>query len=393
MADEADTGDQRYEDDHESSDPLNDQVNEESHEAASDACNLVLKIDLFRGIDGKLLRIRHGTMISNYWIETRKQQWNRLQSLLNQCGNRGIANLTRSELREFGLLYRQIAADLSILRQDPTGAHYSRYLNQLLGRTHGIIYSGKKTTFKSLFRFFSHEWPELICRMRGYLLVVTAIFAICGMAGAILTLANPDFAMQVLGPQMIDSIERHEMWTHSIVAIKPLASSQITTNNLSVSFLTFATGIMGGVGTILLISFNGLLMGVVGAACGTHGMSLSLWSFVVGHGSLEIPAILIAGAAGLRLGTGLLFPGHLARRESVRVAGGEAVKVVLGTIPLLIVAGFVEGFLSPSSIPMYMKFALGAALFCGLAAWVARGRQAKSGSSVSLPGIYSAQRP
>jgi uncharacterized membrane protein SpoIIM required for sporulation len=329
-------------------------------------------------------------MISNFWIETRKPQWNRLQELLNQCGSRGVVNLADAELREFGLLYRQVAADLSILRQDPTGAHYSRYLNQLLGRAHSIIYSGKKTSIRSIFSFFSTEWPALVWRRRAYLFVVAAVFAGCGVAGALLTLQNPDFAMQVLGPAMIDSIERHEMWTHSIVAIRPLASSEIATNNLSVSFLTFAMGITAGIGTLWLIAFNGLLMGVVGAACGNHGMSLSLWSFVVGHGSLEIPAILLAGAAGLRLGTGLLFPGHLSRRESLRLAGTEAVKIELGTIPLLIVAGFVEGFISPTSIDTFLKLGLGFALFTALLAWIISGRRSKSGSSASLPGIYSA---
>jgi uncharacterized membrane protein SpoIIM required for sporulation len=328
-------------------------------------------------------------MISNYWIETRKPQWNRLQELLNQCGSRGVVNLARSELREFGLLYRQVAADLSILRQDPTGAHYSRYLNQLLGRAHSIIYSGKKTSIRSIFSFFTAEWPALVWRRHVYLFVVAAVFAVCGMAGALLTLQNPEFAMQVLGPAMVDSIEHHEMWTHSIVAIRPLASSEIATNNLSVSFLTFAMGITAGIGTLWLIAFNGLLIGVVGAACADHGMSVSLWSFVVGHGSLEIPAILLAGVAGLRLGTGLLFPGHLSRRESLRLAGTEAVKIELGTIPLLIVAGFVEGFISPTSIYAPLKLGLGLALFTALLAWIASGRRSKSGSSASLPGIYS----
>lgn len=330
-------------------------------------------------------------MISNYWIDTRKQQWNRLQALIAQCGSGGAANLNRSELREFGLLYRQVAADLSILRQDSTGAHYSRYLNQLLGRAHSIIYSGRKTSIRGILAFFTTEWPTLVWQMRTHLVVVAAVFAFCGLAGALLTLHNPDFALQVLGPAMLDSIERHEMWTHSIVAVKPLASSEIMTNNLSVSFLTFAMGATAGLGTLYLIAFNGLLMGVVGAACGTHGMSLSLWSFVVGHGSLEIPAILIAGAAGLRLGSGLLFPGHLTRRESFRIAGMEAVKLELGTIPMLIVAGVVEGFISPLAIHASMKFALGAALFLALIAWISIGRRVTASSSASLPDTYSTQ--
>ena len=158
--------------------------------------------------------------------------------------------------------------------------------------------------------------------MRPYLAVVASVFVLCGMAGVLLTLRNPDFALQVLGPGMIDSIERHQMWTQSIVGMKPLASGAIMTNNLAVCFMTFAMGVTAGLGTLYMIAFNGLLMGVVGAACGTHGMSLSLWSFVAGHGSLEIPAIFFAGAAGLRLGAGLLFPGNLtpARVDS---RGGE----------------------------------------------------------------------
>jgi uncharacterized membrane protein SpoIIM required for sporulation len=327
-------------------------------------------------------------MISNFWLETRKPQWERLEALVAQCGSGGTGNLTRSDLREFGLLYRQIAADLSILRQDVTGTHYSRHLNQLLGRAHSIIYLGKKTSFRSLLGFFASDWPALVWRMRPYLAVVACVFLLCGMAGVLLTLRDPDFALQVLGPQMIDSIERHEMWTQSIVGIKPLASGAIMTNNLAVCFMTFAMGVTAGLGTLYMIAFNGLLMGVVGAACGTHGLSLSLWSFVAGHGSLEIPAIFFAGAAGLRLGAGLLFPGQLTRRESIRLAGTEAVQLELGTIPLLIVAGIVEGFISPLAINPALKFALGAALFSALLMWVLSAR-ARSGSSASLPGTCS----
>jgi uncharacterized membrane protein SpoIIM required for sporulation len=312
-----------------------------------------------------------------------------ISNFVEQCGSSGAAKLTRSDLREFGLLYRQVAADLSILRQDSTGTHYSRYLNQLLGRAHSIIYLGQRTNFRSILGFFVRDWSALVWHMRFYLATVSSIFLLCGLVGVLMTLHNPDFALQVLGPQMIDSIERHQMWTRSIVSVKPLASSAIMTNNLAVCFMTFALGVTAGLGTLYMIAFNGLLMGVVGAACGTHGMSLSLWSFVAGHGSLEIPAIFFAGAAGLRLGSGFLFPGHLTRRESLRIAGTEAVQLELGTIPLLIVAGLVEGFISPLEIDPALKFALGAALFSALLAWIISGARSKSRSSASLPDTYS----
>jgi uncharacterized membrane protein SpoIIM required for sporulation len=135
------------------------------------------------------------------------------------------------------------------------------------------------------------------------------------------------------------------------------------TNNMSVGFMTFALGITAGLGTIYMMAFNGLLIGVIGMACWHSGMSVQLWSFVAPHGVLELPAIFIAGGAGLRIAQGLLFPGVLPRRDSLAQAGVEAVQLVLGTIPILIVAGLIEAFVSPTSLPVPLKFSMAAALF------------------------------
>src|SRR5208282_2944286 len=157
------------------------------------------------------------------------------------------------------------------------------------------------------------------------------------VAGWAVTWHDPGFARRLLGPQMMDTIDRHEMWTHSIVSIKPLAASAITTNNLTVAFTVFALGITVA-GTIWMTVLNGLLLGVVGAATWRAGMALSLWSFVAPHGVLELPAICIAAGAGLEIARGLLFPGLLSRRESLSRAGGRASRLVLGTLPMLFVA-------------------------------------------------------
>ena len=160
------------------------------------------------------------------------------------------------------------------------------------------------------------------------------------------------------------------MWTHSIVAVQPLEASHIMTNNLSVSFTTFAGGISAGLLTIWMLAFNGLLIGVIGAACWQANMSLGLWSFVAPHGVLELPAIFIAGGAGLMLGHGLLFPGLLPRKQSLVLAGRQAVRLVLGIIPLLVVAGTIEGFFSPSAISVTIKFTFAAFLFALLVAYL-----------------------
>jgi uncharacterized membrane protein SpoIIM required for sporulation len=301
-------------------------------------------------------------VISTLWFEKRKPYWNRLEQLLEQGDRRGLKSLRRAELQELGLLYRQIAADLAAIQEDRSSLHYARYLNQLLARTHNTIYSGRKGSRVEILGFFTRTYPQVFRRNLLFVAGATVLFVLGSLVGILLTLQDPDFELKVLGPHMVETIEKHQMWTHSIVSIKPIASSSIMTNNLSVAFTTFALGITAGVGTVYMMFLNGLLMGVIATACASAGMSRSLWSFVAPHGALELPAIFIAGGAGLRIAFGLLFPGSLPRRQSLARAGSEAAALVLGTIPMLVVAGVIEGFVSPTELAVPLKFALSGAL-------------------------------
>ena len=309
-------------------------------------------------------------MISTRWLDKRKPYWTRLEQLLDQSAKRGIASLRRSEMQELGLLYRQIAADLAALREDRGSVHFARYLNQLLARAHNIIYSAQKTSPSAIYRFFAVTYPRVFRRHWHYVQIALLIFVVSAAVGAGLTYQDPDFKLSIIGPQMVQTIEKREMWTHSIVGIKPQASSEIMTNNIGVGFVTFAMGITAGLGTIYMMLFNGLLIGVIGMACHQSGMSLQLWSFVAPHGVLELPAIFLAGGAGFRIAAGLLFPGYLPRRESLARAGTDAVKLLLGTIPLLIIAGTIEAFVSPTGLATGLKFAMAAALFLLLLAYL-----------------------
>lgn len=302
-------------------------------------------------------------MISTRWLEKRKPHWNRLEELLERATSKGFKSLSRFELQELGLLYRQIAADLAALREDNGSVHFACYVNQLLARAHNTIYSAQRASPSAIVEYFRFTYPRIFRQNLSYCLAAFVIFLGSALVGTALTYNDPDFKVKILGPQMVETIERHEMWTHSIVGIKPVASSAIMTNNIGVAFTTFAAGITGGIGTIYMMIFNGLLIGVIGTACWFSGMSLQLWSFVAPHGVLELPAIFIAGGAGLRLGYGLLFPGFLPRGVSVARAGTEAVKLLLGTIPILVIAGVIEAFVSPTGLAVPLKFGMAAALF------------------------------
>lgn len=311
-------------------------------------------------------------VLSNSWIRKRRPHWERLASLLAQVDRDGLNRMSRSELEELALLYRQSAADLSVLRRDATAQSYSSHVNQLLARAHHIIYSSRKTNAGSLLRFLRDEYPGIFQRNLPFVVASLLISLAWGMFGAVLTSARPDFMRHFLGPAMIATLEKHEMWTRSVVSIAPTASSAIMTNNLTVSFATFAGGIGFGLGTLYYLYVNGMMLGVVGAACHQYAMSLALWSFVAPHGALELPSIVIAGAAGLRLGYAMLFPGQWHWRDSVAVGGAEATQLVSGIIPLLVIAGLLEGFFSPSHAPLWLKFTVGALLFTLLVVWLFR---------------------
>jgi len=303
-------------------------------------------------------------VISTRWLDARRPYWTRLEQLLDETSRHGLKSLTRHELQELGLLYRQIGSDLAALREDPASAHFADYVQRLLARAHHTIYSSAdRQNPAAVFGFFAVTYPRAFKQNLVPCVVSLVIFLGAAAAGAALTYRDPEFKTKVLGPAMVDTIDRREMWTHSIVAIKPIASSRIMTNNMSVALTTFAAGITGGAGTIYMIAFNGMLLGVIGMACALSGMSVPLWSFVAPHGVLELPAIVIAGGAGLRLARGLLFPGLLPRRQSVSLAGSEAVKLVLGCIPILVIAGIIEAFVSPTDLAVSLKFGMAAGLF------------------------------
>lgn len=324
-----------------------------------------------------------GIVLSNQWLHKRRPYWERLTALLTQAESSGVRNLTRSELQETVLLYRQVAADLSTLRQDPTARSYAEHVNQLLARAHHIIYSSRRTSFLNIFRFLRDDYPALIQRNMRYVILSLAVGVAGAALGSVLTLARPQFMRTMLGPAMVATIERHEMWTHSVVSMAPAASGWIMTNNLSVCFAAFATGIIFGLGTLYMMFFNGLLLGVVGAACAQHGMALDLWSFVAPHGSLELPSIILSGAAGFRLAHGVLFPGIYKRRDAIALAGAEATRIVAGIIPLLVIAGTLEGFFSPRDFHPWIKFTVGGVLFAMLLLWLF-GRATKSPAAQSV---------
>jgi uncharacterized membrane protein SpoIIM required for sporulation len=309
-------------------------------------------------------------VLSGRWVEKRKDHWARLEALLAACGHAGVRRLTHSELQELALLYRQTAADLSAARADPSRATLASYLNQLLGRAHHLIYSGHRVRRRGVIHFYAYTFPQVFRETWGYTATAFLLFAVGALVGGLLVIADPSFERFVLGGEMLDTIERREMWTHSILGLQPLASAGIMTNNLSVSFAAYATGIFAGLGTGYVLLLNGMLISVIGAACHRADMSLSLWSFVAPHGVLELPAIFMAGGAGLVLARSVVMTGTRPRREEIASAGRLSIRLLLGIVPILVVAGLIEGFISPTATAPGLKFLFSAVVLLVFAAYL-----------------------
>ena len=305
-------------------------------------------------------------MTPTQFIHNRMEHWQQLESLLAKTEHQRLQALTRAELKRLGQLYRALTTDLAYAQTNFPQSDLVLTLNQLASRTHPYVYRSQSFTFMGVVQFFRNDLPRAFRANVHYFALSATIFLVAGALGAMAVFFNEEAAGIVLSPSLIEYVHRREMWTDDLFSVVPssVASTRIFTNNISVAFSTFALGLTFGIGTCYVIVVNGLMLGCILMLCARYGMLGRLLEFITAHGVVEISTILIAGAAGLMVGTALLNPGDYTRRDALAVRGADAVKLVLGVAPILVVIGLVEGFISPQpAIPAGFKMGLG--LFLG----------------------------
>jgi uncharacterized membrane protein SpoIIM required for sporulation len=311
------------------------------------------------------------------FIEERKPAWRRLEELIVKA-DRSRFKLSAAEAQELGALYRRASADLSRAQARTANAELLRYLNDLIARAYGLIYSGRKFRWHDVWDFFARGFPAIFRdRWRAIALAggIMALGFAFGFAAAQLDedarhFLIPDQVREVT-EQLDKAIAQHQ--TRSLgVGLSGVTSSFIMTNNIRVCFFAFALGITFGFGTALVLFHNGVLVGVLAAYFHRAGYAVHFWSLILPHGVTELLAIFIAGGAGLVVGNALLSPGNLSRRQNLKKQGAAAVRLVVGTIPLLIVAGLIEGYVTPQGyIPNPLKLGFAALTAVALAAYFA----------------------
>ena len=285
------------------------------------------------------------------FVELRRPKWSELEVLLRRAESAGLRGLTIDEARGLSRLYRSASSDLLWVRARAGSADISNYLNDLVGRAYAITYPGKRVRLSDITAFLLRGFPELMLKeWRIYTASVLMFLAGFGF-GWVGMVFDPDAAHYLVPEQHMDldptKRAAHEAESKGASTQEQAAfSSFLFTHNISVAFLAFALGITAGIGTTIMLFMNGVLLGALAWVYKSKAMTGWFWAWILPHGIPEITAICIAGAAGLVLARGLVSPNGLSRRQALRSEAITAVKLLLGTLALFVLAGFIEGTVS-----------------------------------------------
>jgi uncharacterized membrane protein SpoIIM required for sporulation len=297
-------------------------------------------------------------MLAEDFIALKRPNWERLTAILDKSRLGGLTILSAEELNELGRLYRGATSDLAVARRDFPAHRVAEYLNSLVARAHAAVYQGRAARRRGILEFFTITFPRAFRATWAYTLAAFLMFLLPALVSFIITYRDPS-AGAALMPGIEDRIqdirEKHEWWKDINDNGRSASASFIMTNNIRVAILAFAAGALLGVLTLYLLAQNGLMLGIVAGASQALGFAGNLWGFVAAHGVIELSVIFIAGGAGLQLSWSVVRPGLLTRRAALVLAARRAAQLLLGCIPLLVIAGTIEAFISPSDLPLSVK--------------------------------------
>jgi uncharacterized membrane protein SpoIIM required for sporulation len=309
------------------------------------------------------------------WMVRQEPKWNQLETLVVLAERQGLTSLSVAQLQELSSLYHTVSADLSRVRSRKLGTGLAEHLQNLALRSYSQIYQGRQRQhWQEVLDFCLWGFPAIVRQTWPFTAIATATFLVGGLIGWWFAWRDPAFLDLVIPLHIRNLVEDEgKLWMGSIVGVEPLASSGIMTNNISVTLTTLAGGMLAGLGSLFILWNNGLHIGAIATFVGQNRLAYPFWAFVFPHGSLELPAIFLAGGAGLLLGSALVFPGRYKRLVALKLAAEKAIQIMFGVVPMLVIAGGIEGFFSPNpSILDAFKYLTGLLIFTGLLFYLGR---------------------
>lgn len=314
------------------------------------------------------------------FIAAREDQWQAFAECLKAMRRR---KRTPDDVARLPERYRQLCGDLALARSRGYSLNLIHRLEDLVSRGHAVLYRSRAPLASQIIRFLAFGFPALV-RSEWRLSVISLLLLFGPMLWLFLMIGStPEFVYRVLDPEAIERIEF--MYSQSD-SIHRSADQDLfmfgfyIMNNIGVALRTFAGGLVFGIGSALILLFNGTQIGAVAAHLTFEGYHENFWTFVIGHGPFELPAIALAGAAGLRLGLSLIAPGSLTRIEALRRSARTAVLLLYGVMAMLFLAAALEAFWSASAAAATTKYIVGTALWLAVGAWLTLSGRRRSGA-------------
>lgn len=296
------------------------------------------------------------------FIKQNKNKWEEFEKL--------VENGSQTNADQLAEIYIKITDDLSFSKTHFANSQLTAYLNNLASGLHLSIYKNKKEESFRVFNFWKYELPQVMSESLKYVLISFLIFSVSGIIGGLSAAHDDTFVRLIMGDQYINETLSNIDKGDPMAIYKQMGQTEmflgITFNNIRVSFMVFVAGVFSSIATGYLLFSNGLMLGAFQYFFYQKGLLLPSVLTIWIHGTLEISAIIIAGAAGIIMGNGLLFPGTYSRLESFKAGARKGLKIVVGLVPVFIIAGFLEGFVTRmTGMPDILKIAiiLGSAIF------------------------------
>jgi uncharacterized membrane protein SpoIIM required for sporulation len=309
------------------------------------------------------------------FLSDRRPVWDSLDALVKRAED---VDLSRAEMQELVELYRRTCSDLNRARSYTANPEILGHLNQLTGRAYRYIYRAAHETpvWATFVKLVTREIPAAFRRERLYVLIAASAFLAGTLFGSIAVLLDPANGERLVPAdfftespkERVEKIERHEERIDNVEKAAMFGAS-LYTHNIQVSFLAFSLGALTIVLGIVILFYNGVILGAIGTLYALDNVSVFFFAWVGPHGALEIPAIIFGGAAGLLVGRALLMPGNLSRGASLRRVLPSVWRMIIGAALTLVLAGIIEGSFSQfsaKSVPYPLKIAVAMLLFVGL---------------------------
>ncbi|MFN8287047.1 MAG: stage II sporulation protein M [Chitinophagales bacterium] len=280
-------------------------------------------------------------MKESQFINQNKEKWQEAEELVSK---------PQKDTDRLSSLFVHLTDDLSYARTFFTHRFINIYLNQTAMKFFSLIYTRKKSKWNTFMDFWKEELPQVVIHCRKELLISLFVFVISVGIGVVSAANDPDFVASILGEDYVamtkENIESGDPMKVYKAAHPTDMFLSITTNNIRVAFFTYVFGLIAGIGTIGFLIFNGIMLGSFQYFFYEHHLlgesMLAVWL----HGTLEISSIIIAGGAGIALARGIILPGTLSRGQAFYISASRSLKLLLGTVPIFMVAGFVESFVT-----------------------------------------------